>query len=226
MHSPRRVLIVACRFPYPGQWGTIIFTWSSVLTMFAGAISAMVESLGDYYAGVCAGDCKVQGLAVPLQGHAAALATCCDLHLEDSGLQSELSKTMTFPDKLEVTPLPLLSQLRRSVGRQCRRPPCWLAPSRGRGCAAASPACSAPPTGPPPTTRTLERCRSDTHPRPSSSTPYCELPDVLRKPHTARACSAQITGVGSRRVIQVASVLIMVVAVIGAAAASSSWCLI
>lgn len=40
-----------CRFPYPGQWGTIILTWSSVLTMFAGAISAMVESLGDYYAG-------------------------------------------------------------------------------------------------------------------------------------------------------------------------------
>lgn len=49
--APHTSLTVTCRFPYPGQWGTIIFTWSSVLTMFAGAISAMVESLGDYYAG-------------------------------------------------------------------------------------------------------------------------------------------------------------------------------
>jgi hypothetical protein len=42
--------------------------------------------------------------------------------------------------------------------------------------------------------------------------------------HTACACSAQITGVGSRRVIQVASVLIMVVAVIGEAAAAAYEC--
>lgn len=33
------------RFPYPGQWGTIIFTWSSTFTMLAGALSAMVCSL-------------------------------------------------------------------------------------------------------------------------------------------------------------------------------------
>ena len=39
--------------------------------------------------------------------------------------------------------------------------------------------------------------------------------DMLYVCDTACACSAQITGVGSRRVIQVASVLIMVVAVIG-----------
>ena len=33
------------RFQYPGQWGTIIFTWSSTFTMLAGALSAMVRSL-------------------------------------------------------------------------------------------------------------------------------------------------------------------------------------
>lgn len=32
------------RFPYPGQWGTIIFSWSSTFTMLAGALSAMVRS--------------------------------------------------------------------------------------------------------------------------------------------------------------------------------------
>lgn len=33
------------RWPYPGQWGGPIFTWSAVLTMLAGALSAMVESV-------------------------------------------------------------------------------------------------------------------------------------------------------------------------------------
>ena len=55
-----------------------------------------------------------------------------------------------------------------------------------------------------------------------SRTPSCVSVDapsrllrLLCKPLTTCSCSAQITGVGSRRVIQVASVLIMVVAVIG-----------
>ena len=33
------------RFPYPGQWGTIIFSWPATLTMLAGALSAMVRLL-------------------------------------------------------------------------------------------------------------------------------------------------------------------------------------
>ena len=31
------------RVPYPGQWGTIIWSWPSTLTMLAGALSAMVR---------------------------------------------------------------------------------------------------------------------------------------------------------------------------------------
>ena len=34
-----------------GQWGAPIFTWPSVLTMLAGALCAMVESLGETRAG-------------------------------------------------------------------------------------------------------------------------------------------------------------------------------
>lgn len=48
------------RWPYPGQWGGPIFTWSAVLTMLAGALSAMVESLGDYYAAA-----RIAGAPVP-----------------------------------------------------------------------------------------------------------------------------------------------------------------
>ncbi|KAK9789229.1 hypothetical protein WJX73_005194 [Symbiochloris irregularis] len=48
------------RWPYPGQWGGPILTWSSVLTMLAGALSAMVESLGDYYAAA-----RIAGAPVP-----------------------------------------------------------------------------------------------------------------------------------------------------------------
>ena len=33
------------RFPYPLQWGAPTFTWSSTLTMLAGAVSALVESV-------------------------------------------------------------------------------------------------------------------------------------------------------------------------------------
>ena len=36
------------RWPYPGQWGGPIFTWSAVLTMLAGALSAMVESVSPH----------------------------------------------------------------------------------------------------------------------------------------------------------------------------------
>jgi len=32
------------RVPYPGQWGTIIWSWPATLTMLAGALSAMVRS--------------------------------------------------------------------------------------------------------------------------------------------------------------------------------------
>lgn len=48
------------RFPYPGQWGAPTFSASGVFTMFAGAISAMVESLGDYYAAA-----RISGAPVP-----------------------------------------------------------------------------------------------------------------------------------------------------------------
>ena len=34
------------RVPYPGQWGRPVFTVAAVFTMLAGAISAMVESVG------------------------------------------------------------------------------------------------------------------------------------------------------------------------------------
>jgi len=34
-----------CRWPYFAQWGAPTFSWSSTLTMLAGAISAMVESV-------------------------------------------------------------------------------------------------------------------------------------------------------------------------------------
>ena len=34
-----------CRWPYFCQWGVPTFSWSSTLTMLAGAISAMVESV-------------------------------------------------------------------------------------------------------------------------------------------------------------------------------------
>lgn len=67
------------RFPYPGQWGTIVFTWSSTLTLFAGAISAMVESLGDYYAAasICGAPVPppaVLGRAVTWQGLCCVIA--------------------------------------------------------------------------------------------------------------------------------------------------------
>jgi nucleobase transporter 1/2 len=38
------------RVPYPGQWGSPIFTTSGVLTMLAAVIPAALESIGDYYA--------------------------------------------------------------------------------------------------------------------------------------------------------------------------------
>ncbi|EFN51042.1 hypothetical protein CHLNCDRAFT_141545 [Chlorella variabilis] len=38
------------RVPYPGQWGSPIFTATSVLTMIAAVIPAALESIGDYYA--------------------------------------------------------------------------------------------------------------------------------------------------------------------------------
>ncbi|KAK9829197.1 hypothetical protein WJX72_004442 [[Myrmecia] bisecta] len=51
------------RFPYPGQWGAPTFSWAGVLTMLAGALSAMVESLGDYYAAA-----RISGAPVPPPG--------------------------------------------------------------------------------------------------------------------------------------------------------------
>lgn len=38
------------RVPYPGQWGSPIFTTSGVLTLVAAVIPAALESIGDYYA--------------------------------------------------------------------------------------------------------------------------------------------------------------------------------
>lgn len=65
--------------PYPGQWGTIIWSWSSTFTMLAGALSAMVESLGDYYAaarisGAPVPPPAVLARAVTLQGFSCMLA--------------------------------------------------------------------------------------------------------------------------------------------------------
>ncbi|CAK0786722.1 hypothetical protein CVIRNUC_009936 [Coccomyxa viridis] len=48
------------RWPYFAQWGAPTFSWGSTFAMLAGAISAMVESLGDYYA--CA---RICGAPVP-----------------------------------------------------------------------------------------------------------------------------------------------------------------
>ncbi|KAK9835389.1 hypothetical protein WJX81_006828 [Elliptochloris bilobata] len=48
------------RFPYPLQWGAPTFAWSSTLTMLAGALSALVESLGDWYAAA-----RICGAPVP-----------------------------------------------------------------------------------------------------------------------------------------------------------------
>lgn len=67
------------RMPYPGQWGTIIWSWSSTFTMLAGALSAMVESLGDYYAaarisGAPVPPPAVLARAVTLQGFSCMLA--------------------------------------------------------------------------------------------------------------------------------------------------------
>ncbi|KAJ9531472.1 hypothetical protein QJQ45_015063 [Haematococcus lacustris] len=47
-------------FPYPGQWGRPTFSAASVITMAAGALAAMIESVGDYYA--CA---RMAGAPVP-----------------------------------------------------------------------------------------------------------------------------------------------------------------
>ncbi|KAI8476384.1 MAG: permease family-domain-containing protein [Monoraphidium minutum] len=48
------------RVPYPGQWGAPIVSAYSTLTMLAGALPAMIESLGDYFA--CA---QIAGAPVP-----------------------------------------------------------------------------------------------------------------------------------------------------------------
>ncbi|CAL5222118.1 g4434 [Coccomyxa viridis] len=48
------------RWPYFAQWGAPTFSWSSTFAMLAGAISAMVESIGDYFAAA-----KICGAPVP-----------------------------------------------------------------------------------------------------------------------------------------------------------------
>ena len=72
------------RFPYPLQWGVPTFNWSSTLTMLAGAVSALVESVrrpasspahmeGDMPTWLCRAPdwwhaFAHQGCAAPLQG--------------------------------------------------------------------------------------------------------------------------------------------------------------
>jgi hypothetical protein len=60
--------------------------------MFAGAISAMVESLGDYYAGARAGDSTVQGNLAAL----SQVALCCTLHFLGPSMFSEYSSVITL----------------------------------------------------------------------------------------------------------------------------------
>lgn len=67
------------RFPYPGQWGPIHISWASTLTMLAGALPAMVESLGDYFAAADIAGAPVPppgviSRAIALQGATCALA--------------------------------------------------------------------------------------------------------------------------------------------------------
>ncbi|KAF8056380.1 NAT1 [Scenedesmus sp. PABB004] len=67
------------RFPYPGQWGRITMSWASTLTFLAGALPAMVESLGDYFAcasivGAPVPPPPVISRAIALQGATCALA--------------------------------------------------------------------------------------------------------------------------------------------------------
>ncbi|XP_071813928.1 solute carrier family 23 member 1-like [Apostichopus japonicus] len=45
------------RVPYPGQWGPLTVTAAGFLGMMAGAMTSIVESIGDYYA--CARICRV-----------------------------------------------------------------------------------------------------------------------------------------------------------------------
>lgn len=54
-HTHTQVLYDApwFRVPYPWQWGAVTFSWAGTLTMLAGALPAMIESLGDYFAGAC-----------------------------------------------------------------------------------------------------------------------------------------------------------------------------
>jgi hypothetical protein len=69
------------RFPYPGQWGPPILDAYSTLTMLAGALPAMLESLGDYYAcsqiaGAPIPPPDVLSRAVAWQVRPAACAAC------------------------------------------------------------------------------------------------------------------------------------------------------
>eukprot|EP00878_Enallax_costatus_P011584 GHUV01012092.1.p1 GENE.GHUV01012092.1~~GHUV01012092.1.p1 ORF type:complete len:539 (+),score=86.91 GHUV01012092.1:909-2525(+) len=67
------------RFPYPWQWGPISVSWAGTLTMLAGALPAMVESLGDYFAAADIAGAPVPppaviSRAVALQGASCVLA--------------------------------------------------------------------------------------------------------------------------------------------------------
>eukprot|EP00884_Botryococcus_braunii_P002860 jgi/Botrbrau1/12575/Bobra.0169s0108.1 len=66
------------RFPYPGQFGWPIFNMPNTIVMLAGALSAMVESLGDYYAAA-----RIAGAPVPPPGLISRAVTwqgiCCML---------------------------------------------------------------------------------------------------------------------------------------------------
>ena len=69
------------RVPYPLQWGVPTFTWSSTLTMLAGAVSALVESVRPGWVQVYTG--SVQGVTWGSPGQPHALAAivqaslCC-----------------------------------------------------------------------------------------------------------------------------------------------------
>ncbi len=69
------------RVPYPLQWGVPTFTWSSTLTMLAGAVSALVESVRPGWVQVYLGSVSGFTWGLPGQPHALAAiiqaSLCC-----------------------------------------------------------------------------------------------------------------------------------------------------
>lgn len=88
------------RVPYPGQWGPPIISVYSTLTMLAGALPAMIESLGDYFAAA-----ELAGAPVPppdvLSRAVAWQGLCCVV----TGVLGTSSGTTAYNENIdESTP--------------------------------------------------------------------------------------------------------------------------